>query len=110
MSCIFNKLFGWLYRNPSDVEDILSFYEKKGWHNYPGNKELLEELFSDYKPESFVPYFYYNKDMDVLDIYFKEDLSYTSLLNKDLNLFLSQETDEIVGVSVLNIKRLVSNS
>jgi hypothetical protein len=108
MTFILKRLLDLFSKKTNKVDSILAFYEKNGWYKYPGNKEILEKVFADYQPGYFIPYCHYNEDMDTIDVYFKSDPPYTQLLNKELNLFLSQETDEVIGVSVLNAKRLLS--
>jgi hypothetical protein len=47
--------------------------------------------------------------MDSIQVYFKDEDSYTQPLNKWLELHLSHDTDEVVGVNVLNIKKVLNH-
>ena len=73
------------------------------------SKQFLDEMIKLVPSGEFVPYAYYNKDMDAIEVYFKDNSCYTQPLNKVMNLYLDQETDEIVGVNILNISKLLNS-
>jgi hypothetical protein len=66
----------------------------------------VDEYLSTYKPGPFIPYAVYNAHRDSITVYFKKDRDYTQPLNDALELHLSQETNEIVGATIFNIKKL----
>ena len=55
---------------------------------------------------SFVPYSYYNTDLDRVSVYFKDEDYYVQTLNDDIELCVSFNTKEIVGLNFLNVKQL----
>lgn len=85
--------------NPSDIGEITLIT----------SQQLLNEMITLVPSGSFVPYAYYNEDMDSIQVYFKDEDSYTQPLNKWLELHLSHDTDEVVGVNVLNIKKVLKH-
>lgn len=74
---------------------------------YTDPKEFLEEMLKQVPSGPFVPYCYYNEDMDAIQVYFKNDESYTQPLNEAMELMLSFDKEEIVGVNIINIKKLL---
>jgi hypothetical protein len=59
--------------------------------------------------EKFEPYCYYNKETDSIEVYFKDESCYAKPLNDQLDLHLSFDNEEVVGVNILNVKRLLEN-
>jgi len=55
---------------------------------------------------SFVPYSYYNQDLDKVSIHFKDEDYYVQTINEDTELHISFDTKEIVGLNFLNVKQL----
>lgn len=55
---------------------------------------------------SFVPYSYYNQDLDRVSVYFKDEDYYVQKVNDDLELLISFDTKEVVGLNFLNVKSL----
>ena len=55
---------------------------------------------------SFVPYSYYNQDLDKVSVYFKDADYYVQIVNDDLELFISFDTKEVIGLNFLNVKSL----
>jgi hypothetical protein len=66
----------------------------------------VDEYLATYKPSPFIPYATYNVHRDSITVYFKKERDYTQPLNDALELHLSQETNEIVGATIFNIKKL----
>ena len=60
----------------------------------------------DQHDRSFVPYSYYYQDLDRVSIYFKDEDYYVQTVNEDMELHISFETKEVVGLNFLNIKEL----
>jgi len=56
--------------------------------------------------QSFVPYSYYNQDLDRVSVYFKDEDYYVQTVNEDMELHISFETKEVVGLNFLNVKSL----
>lgn len=57
----------------------------------------------------FQPYAYYNEDMDSIEAYFKDEGCYTKTLNSNIELHISFETGEVVGMNILNVQKLISD-
>ena len=72
------------------------------------SKEFLDEMLRLVPSGEFVPYAYYNEDMDAIEVYFKDNIYYSQPLNKSMNLYLDQETNEVVGVNILNVTKLLN--
>ena len=47
--------------------------------------------------------------MDEIQVYFKDENCYTKPLNDQLELHLSFDTEEVVGVNVLGVKKLIQD-
>ena len=54
--------------------------------------------------DKFVPYALQNGS--VIEVYFKDQEYYTSPLNENLELYISFETGEVVGVKILKLNKL----
>ncbi|RDJ35158.1 MAG: hypothetical protein DWQ19_10010 [Crenarchaeota archaeon] len=50
---------------------------------------------------------YFEKNTDSIICYLKDERSYDKFINKELSLFLSLETDEIVGFEIRGVKKLI---
>ena len=71
------------------------------------SQNLIDELIQ-LKPEgSFVPYTMYNKHNDSIKVYFKDSDYYCQPLNENIQLLLSHENNDIVGVTILNVKNII---
>lgn len=57
----------------------------------------------------FQPYAYYNEDMDAIETYFKDETCYTKTLNNNIELHISFETGEVVGMNILNVQKLIQH-
>lgn len=57
----------------------------------------------------FQPYAYYNEGMDSIEAYFKDEACYTKTLNNNIELHISFETGEVVGINVLNVQKLIQH-
>ena len=55
----------------------------------------------------FKPNAYYNQDGDQIEAYFSDDASYSRWLAPGIDLLLSQETHEVVGVKIAGVKRMI---
>lgn len=60
----------------------------------------------DQHDRSFVPYSYYNQDLDRVSVYFKDEDYYAQTVNNDLELLISFDTKEVIGLNFLNVKNL----
>ena len=72
--------------------------------------EFLEEMMKLVPSGNFQPYAYYHKDMDYIEAYFKDENCYTKTLNDMIELHLSFDNDEVVGINILGIKKLIENN
>ena len=86
MSCIFGRIFHFFSRRPPEFD--------------------LENYILSYHRCDFVPYAFYNKHTDCIEVYFKDESTYTNPLNENVALYRSQENNEVVGVKILNARRL----
>lgn len=117
MQSLYNKM-GWgKYNNPLKETVIMGAngqlttldQDAKDSITICTSKQFLEEMLKLVPSGPFVPYAYYNEDMDSIQAYFKDENSYTQPLNKWLELHLSHDTDEIVGVNVLNVRKVLKH-
>jgi len=60
------------------------------------------EIVKPFKPCAF-----YNKHGDQIECFIKNDEYYAKWLNPSVTVYLSMETDEVVGFVVENVKRLI---
>ena len=65
--------------------------------------ELAKFLKDNPAAEQFEPYCRLSKEADALTVYFKGDADYSKPLNDQITLYLSLETDEIVGCRIEGI-------
>ena len=74
------------------------------------SSQFLDEMIKLVPSGKFQPYAYYNADMDSIQVYFKDTSSYTQPLNRNVEIHLSHDTDEITGATILNIKQLIEHN
>jgi len=72
------------------------------------SSQFLEEMLRLVPSGQFQPYAYYNEDMDSIQVYFKDSSSYTQPLNKNVEVHLCHDSNEITGATILNITRLLN--
>ena len=70
------------------------------------SESLIEQLVR-IPTGSFAPYAAYNKHFDSIEAHFKNDEYYAQPLNENMDLLLSHSTNEVVGVRIYNIKKIV---
>jgi hypothetical protein len=56
-----------------------------------------------------VPYIYHSKEADALTVYFEGDADYSKRLNDHITLYLSIDTDEIVGCRIKGVKGIIED-
>jgi 2-oxo-4-hydroxy-4-carboxy--5-ureidoimidazoline (OHCU) decarboxylase len=71
------------------------------------NHDVLKKLIEEYRPGFFVPYIFYNKHRKCLQVYLKDEISYTQPLTLNLELHISQTTKEIVGINIFRAEDLI---
>lgn len=71
--------------------------------------ELTEFLKKNPPAKKFVPYCYISKEADALTVYFEGDADYSKRLNDHVTLYLSLETNEIVGCRVKGISGILED-
>lgn len=117
----FFSLFDWMCPRTTeeqlkDLDDRMQdLYDKKGWGLYINpwevkkvtQSEFLDEMIKLVPKEKFVPYSYYNKDLDSIQVYWKDEESYTVPTANGINLKIGFDTSEVVGVDILNANQLV---
>lgn len=126
MQDLYDKM-GWgKYNNPCAAGDLTRSISSNEWNNMVQNNKTVEQVYgktravtsSQFLDEmiklvpsgSFQPYAYYNADMDALQVYFKDTSYYTQPLNKNVEIHLSHDTDEIIGATILNIRKLIGEN
>ncbi len=73
-------------------------------------KSDLERLLKERLPaKQFVPYSCFNKQSDTLTVYFEGDADYSKRLSDHVTLYLSLETDEIVGCRIKGISGIIED-
>lgn len=71
--------------------------------------ELIDFLQANPGADKFVPYCLLSEEADALTIYFEGDADYAKRLNDHITLFLSLETNEIVGCRVKGVRELLDD-
>ena len=74
------------------------------------SEQELKQFLKDNAPaKTFVPYHYRNEQSDTLTVYFEGDADYSKRLSDHVTLYLSLETDEIVGCRIKGISGLLED-
>lgn len=74
------------------------------------DSNALDQLLRDNAPANkFVPYSHVNTETDTLTVYFEADADYSKRLSDHVTLYLSLDTDEIVGCRVKGIAGLLED-
>ncbi len=71
--------------------------------------ELMDFLRRNPPESKFVPYCHLSKEADTLTVYFEGDADYSKRLCDHVTLYLSLETDEIVGCRIKGISGLLED-
>jgi len=71
------------------------------------SSQFLDEMLRLVPSVQFQPYAFYNEDMDAIETYFKDESCYTKTLNNNIELHISFETGEVVGMNILNVQKLI---
>ena len=71
--------------------------------------ELMQFLRKNPPASKFVPYCYLSEQADTLTVYFEGDADYSRRLCDHVTLYLSLETDEIVGCRIKGICGLLED-
>ena len=69
--------------------------------------DFIKNVKASSKP--FQPYAYYGKEEDALKVYFSDEQDYAKRLNSRVTVYLSLETDEIVGVQIKNVRQVLED-
>jgi len=69
----------------------------------------LEAIMSN-PVEEFKPFVYYNKDGDLIEVYWTNDDYYAEWINHNLSIYRHMETNEIIGVEINWIKNLMKKA
>ena len=70
---------------------------------------LMQFLKKNAPAKKFVPYCYVNKQADALTVYFEGDADYSKRLNDHVTLYLSLETDEVIGCRIKGISGILAD-
>lgn len=72
------------------------------------SEQFLDEMIKLVPKDKFIPYSYYNKDRDAIQVYWSNDESYTVPIgNGSMNLKIAFGTNAIIGVDILNANQLI---
>lgn len=85
-------------------------YDKKLEEAHERSTDFLEFMESVKKLERppFKPNAIHNEDGDMIEVYLSDEtISYKKWLCPQISLLLCQETDEIIGVNIHGVKRLL---
>jgi hypothetical protein len=74
-----------------------------------GESELMQFLKKNAPAKKFVPYCYVNKQADALTVYFEGDADYSKRLSDHVTLYLSLETNEMVGCRIKGISGILED-
>ena len=72
-------------------------------------KDLMTFLRANPPANKFVPYCYLNKESDALTVYFEGDPDYSKRLTEHVTIYLSQDTDEIIGCRIKGIAGILED-
>jgi len=70
---------------------------------------LMQFLKKNAPAKKFVPYCYINRQADALTVYFEGDADYSRRLNDHVTLYLSLETDEVIGCRIKGISGILED-
>ncbi len=71
--------------------------------------ELTQFLRDNPPAKQFVPYCHLSEEADTLTVYFEGDADYSKRLSEHVTLYLSLETDEIVGCRIKGVSGLLDD-
>jgi hypothetical protein len=71
------------------------------------SSQFLDEMLRLLPSVQFQPYAFYNEDMDAIETYFKDESCYTKTLNNNIELHISFNTGEVVGMNIFNVQKLI---
>jgi|GEM_PF-3308140 hypothetical protein len=75
---------------------------------------LIEQIEHDFNISEdvnveFSPYAYYGEEEDALTFYFSGERDYAKRINSRVTVFLSEETDELVGCQVKSVRHVLDD-
>ncbi len=69
--------------------------------------ELIAHILSHPPEGVFVPCAYYGEEEDALMFYFRNDPDYAKRINSRVTVYLSEDTDELVGCQIKGVGRVL---
>ena len=69
----------------------------------------LMELVEKHREGQFTPYAYYGSEEDALTMYWKGDADYARRLNSRVTVFLSLDSDELVGCQIKSVRHVLED-
>jgi len=73
--------------------------------------EAVQKIVGFVKPdENFKPQVYYNKDGDLIEVYWEAADYYGEYINSSLTLYKAQDDDRVIGCEINWIERLMKKS
>lgn len=103
----FLSIFDWMHPKTmkEQLEDLdqnlETLYAKMNWGKY--QNPLKHKSYN----ECFVPYTHYVEEMDCIKVYFINVDCYVQPINDSMDLHLEFGTNNIVGVTIRNTKKLI---
>ena len=70
------------------------------------SSDQLQDYLNSYQSGGFVPYAIKDESQDSVRAYFEDQDYYVQTISENLELYISHETGEIVGVKILNLKEI----
>ena len=70
---------------------------------------LMELLEANPPADEFTPYCHFSREADALTFYFNDTPDYSKRLTDHVTLFLSIETDEVVGCRVKGVSGIIED-
>lgn len=70
---------------------------------------VVDDLHSQCLEEEFEPKVHYRADIDSLVLLAKDHLWYRKRVNRSLNVFVSDDTGEVIGAEIKGFSRMVEN-
>ena len=71
------------------------------------NTMTVDEYFKKYNPCLFTPATSYSEDMDAIEVIFQNESFNVKNVNEALDLYIGTESGQVVGLNVLQIKKLM---
>jgi hypothetical protein len=98
------------HQNAVDINRVLDAHEsfrKELAELGVYNTMTVDEYFKKYNPCQFTPATSYSEDMDAIEVIFQNESFNVKNVNEALDLYIGTESGQVVGLNVLQIKKLM---